>query len=300
MTEVPTTMWWAFALAILCWVTAPSSLADPAQPRQQQNQQQLQQLQQQRQPPTQIPSEAAGAADRLLPNPVLETRLLTYHRNDDAWLKQAHYTDAATGPRLDDQLLDAVLEGLLLPEAQSEPSFWQTLERWINRYLGNRTDPVLPEWLRNMRLPEQTMLWVFYLSCLLVVLLAIGIVANEVRHARKRRKVPAATTADSTATDHREDPDAEPTSMLELPAWLLRRLTALLRLSVGGIRGDSMTHRELVQAGDGLPGEVSVPLAALARTAERIRYGDEAPDELELASTVQSGVALLESLEERH
>lgn len=289
MIEVPATEWRAIALALLLWVTAESSLADP----------------------TEVPPGSLIDSDDVLPGPVLDTSLLKSHRKDDAWLKQGFYIDAARGPELDDHLLDPILEALTLPEMQTELSFWEKLEDWLNRHLGDRPTPVLPDWLRSFRLPEDTILWVFYVSCALIVMLAIGIVGNEIRHARGRRKSACGceksgreedargTNVLASSADRGRASRNKPDSVLELPAWLLGRLIARLGLSLSGTRGDSLTHRELVLAGARLPGEVAQPLAALARTAERIRYDAGAPDETEISAAVREGTVLLESLEGR-
>ncbi len=284
MIEAPTTSWWAISLAILLSVMAQPSMADPAQ----------EQGKGQAQAQTQ-----SGAAEALLPDPVLDTGLLKSHRKDDDWLKHGYYVDATPGPRLDTHLLDTILEELALPEAQAELTFWEKLENWLNRYLGERTEPVLPDWLRSFRLPEDTMLWVFYVSCLLIVLLAVGIVANEVRHARGRRQRDVESAAVSDAPAASSTSDAKPDSLLELPAWLLRKLIIRLGLSLSGTRGHSLTHRELARAGEGLPDELGEPLGVLARTAERIRFGDALPDEDEIKTAVRAGTSLLDSLEGR-
>ena len=280
MTEAPATSWWAIFLAVFLWA-APSPLAADR---------------------TEELPETISAADALLPGPDLDTSLLKSHRKDGAWRKAGHYAEAAAGPLLEETLLESVLAELTLPETAAELTFWEELEKWLARYLGEQSDPVLPEWLRSFRLPEETALWVFYISCALIVLLAMGIVGNEIRLARGRRKGPETQTAaeaETEAAGFAESPDSEPTSLLELPAWLLGRLIVRLGLSLRSTRGDSLTHRELVQAGQGLPGEVTDPLGALARTAERIRYGDAVPDNSEVTAAVERGTALLDALEAR-
>lgn len=278
MTEGPTPSWWAVSLAILLWA-APLPLAADR---------------------TEDPPETITASEALLPGPDLDTSLLKSHRKLGAWRQSGHYAEPASGPLLEETLLESVLTGLTLPEASAELSLWEELERWLSKYLDDQSGPVLPEWLRSLRLPEETALWVFYISCALIVLLALAIVGNEIRLARGRRKGPVAKTgAEIEAARFAESPDSEPTSLLELPAWLLSRLIARLGLRLSGARGDSLTHRELVQAGQSLPEEVTEPLGALARTAERIRYGDAVPDDLEVATAVERGTALLDALEPR-
>ncbi len=274
MTEVPAPWWWALSLTFLLWLNAGSALADRTE------------------------SGSAPAADAALPAPVLEIDLLKSHRKDDAWLKQGHYVTAASGPRLDEQLLDSILEGLSLPDAQAELSFWEALENWLNQYLGDRSEPVLPDWLRSYRLPEDTVLWVFYLSCALIVLLAVAIVGNEIRHLRGRRKPGAEAMAVAAAGDYPQSAEQEPATLLELPAWLLRQLIVRLGLSSSGTRGASLTHRQLAEAGADLPQAIGQPLAELAQAAELIRYGNEAPARARLTKAVQDGKAVLQSLED--
>ncbi len=274
---MPATQWWAIALVLLLGGATPPILADP----------------------TETPPETVVASDSLLPGPVLDTSLLKSHRKDDAWRKQTHYVEDAHGPRINDQLLEPILEGLALPEPRTELSFWEALENWLNEYLGDRPEPVLPDWLRSVRLPEDTMLWLFYISCALIVLLAIGIVANELRHAGSRRKGAVDPVAGVLPAVDAGAEERRPDSVLEVPAWLLDRLVARLGLSLSGARGDSLTHRELLLAGGHLPGDIVAPLTSLAGAAERIRYDKAAPEPSEVTVAVQKGTVLLASLEDR-
>lgn len=274
MTERPATTWWAILLTVLLWHGAEPALADRLD----------------------VSSEAADAAD-VLTAPELGSGLRKSQRKDDAWQQHELYVDGAVGPRLDGQLLDPILDGLDLTDAALAPTFWEKVEAWLAERMSEESGPLLPDWLRGVRIPDQVSLWIFYISCTLVVLLAIGIIANEVRHARGRRRQSQASAAGTTGSLPAAATDAEPVALLELPGWLLGRLTGLLGLSLRGTRGGSLTHRELVEACGNLTAEVSQPLTALARTAERIRYGDGTPDQADVSAAVEEGRALLQKLE---
>ena len=109
MTEAPATWWWAVSLAIFLWA-APLPLAADR---------------------TEEPPETITASEALLPGPDLGTSLLKSQRKDGAWRQSGHYAEPASGPLLEETLLESVLAGLTLPEASAELTLWEEFERCI-------------------------------------------------------------------------------------------------------------------------------------------------------------------------
>jgi hypothetical protein len=158
-----------------------------------------------------------------------------------------------------------------------------------------------PPWFRDFRVSDTIARWIFYITGALIVLLAVGIVANELRHAnafRRRREHGRGplTAPDVAASTTVEDLLSLPLS--EQPGVLLKLIVARLALARVTDRQESLTHREIVHATQSLEPAQSQPLHKVANLAERIRYGGRLPEEHEIEPVVGAGRALLSKLVE--
>lgn len=208
------------------------------------------------------------------------------------------YDQPPPGPALSLDALDPILAELATTEIEAL-SFWDRLWQWlVERFSPVRDDTDLT-WLNDFRVSDTVARWIFYLTAALIVLLGIGIVVNELRHAnafRRRRKLGGGriNAPDVVPSTSVEDLLSLPLS--EQPAMLLRLILA--RLENLRDRQLSLTHREIVRATIGLRPAQSQPLHKIANFAERIRYGGWLPQPSEIEPVIGAGRALLSELPE--
>lgn len=210
------------------------------------------------------------------------------------------YDQPAPGPALSLDALDPILAELAPTETQVV-SLWDKLWDWLDELLDPAGDNEDPPWFRDFRVSDTIARWIFYITGALIVLLAVGIVANELRHAnafRRRRKHGGGplTVPDVAASTTVEDLLSLPLS--EQPGVLLKLIVARLALARVTDRQESLTHREIVHATQSLEPAQSQPLHKVANLAERIRYGGRLPEEHEIEPVVGAGRALLSKLVE--
>lgn len=210
------------------------------------------------------------------------------------------YDQPPPGAALSLDALDPILAELAPTETQVV-SLWDKLWDWLDELFDPVSDDENPPWFRDFRVSDTIARWIFYITGALIVLLAIGIVANELRHAnafRRRREHGGGrlTNPDVAASTTVEDLLSLP--LAEQPAELLRLILARLALANVTDRQESLTHREIVHATQSLEPGQSQPLHKVANIAERIRYGRRLPKEHEIEPAIGAGRALLSKLAE--
>lgn len=203
--------------------------------------------------------------------------------------------------------LQSILEELKQPPQTEQPLTWfERLKRRLRDLLGKQesaTDSWLSRWFEERRLSETARNILFYGSMILVVLLALAVIVNEVRVARKgrrkrdRTRVSSAARASGAALGESLDLDAAARS--ERPSILLQMLVATL-VKAGRLQAErSLTHRELTTRAKFDDSAQRESFRRVAQLAERIVYGgDEAPAELD--EVVQAGRALHSQLTGAH
>jgi hypothetical protein len=199
----------------------------------------------------------------------------------------------------------AGVAGLLATLVQSErahSSWWDRFRQWLRHILAPQ--PTQEEnWLQRLVVTlftsnaADTIAWT---SLTLVVALALGIIANELRLAgflrsgerslRRRRAEPAPGGEPAGLEQIARAPPAEqPRMLLE---FIARRLAEQQRLPPAR----ALTTLELTQRAR-LPAEERASLAALASVCERVRFsGCEVPG-TSLAAAIARGKSLLATLE---
>jgi hypothetical protein len=150
--------------------------------------------------------------------------------------------------------LAPVLDSLRKPPVvEKSPSWFERFKRWLRELLekkqsesGADTGSWLSRWLDEHPLPEIVRWGLIYGSIALVVLLAAGIVINEVRVAVRgphRKSALGTASVDLPGAAGAVALDLDPRG--ERPSALLRMLIATL-VKTGRLNGaQSLTHREL-------------------------------------------------------
>ena len=191
--------------------------------------------------------------------------------------------------------LAAILEDL--PHRVEEgASWWDRFVNWLDETFGGESG-ALPEWLQDFTVAEGVFDWILYLSIAAVVILAVGIVLNEIAQHRKGRRrrldsdpwqVAAAESTPLALNDVRAAPPGlQPGLLLQLIVEQLQQ-QRLVSLQAG------TTHRNVVKATRDLP-QQSV-IARLAGAAERARYGGWHPDAADVAALTEDGEDALNTL----
>lgn len=196
--------------------------------------------------------------------------------------------------------LRSILDELKQPAQAERPLTWlERFKRWLRTFLGQQEsekDSWLSRWLSGHSLSETARNILVYSLLTLVVLIAVGVVVNEVRVARKGRRkrdragVSGASGGSADALAARLlDLDAAARS--ERPSILLHMLVVTLVKS-GRLQAErSLTHRELTARARFDDSFQRESFRRVAQLAERVVYGgDDSPAELD--EVVQAGRAL--------
>lgn len=192
----------------------------------------------------------------------------------------------------------------ITPGDEAREGWWTRLKRWLREVLGPQPQPAGEGWWRRLfgeaRLPQ---VWIEALgwgALLSVVLLAAGVVANELRVAGLLKRpalapVNARTGARGAASAtfgdfERQDPLEQLPLLLEL---IVTKLAEQERLPPAR----ALTVHELTRAAR-LPGDGDRErLGEVAAACERMRFSGRRQDPGMLALALAQGRALLETLE---
>lgn len=204
----------------------------------------------------------------------------------------ANYPTQAAGPVLQSATLDDVVRELDLPEPEPLTLFDRLL-LWLNEYFADRQDSTLPGWLNDFRLSDAVAQSIFYAACALIVLLAIAIIINEVRHLHRPASRIRAPGNDMVVPDDVPAATLDDVSLFERPAHLLRIVIGRLSTAGTNHRALSLTHRDILALSHGLAPDQRDPLDRLTRVAEQIRYSDAPPSRDEVSEVVQRARSLI-------
>lgn len=206
-----------------------------------------------------------------------------------------------SGRTLDFSPLASILSATLVTDDHDQgQSWWQQLLGWLQQHHQDRDDADLrwlKEWLETFSFPETTAAVITYSVIALLLLLAAGIIINELRLARQGRSAwpphrtvrrgPAATVTVSADT---------PSGVQQLPGKVPEMLNLCIDYLIRNQRlpeARSSTNREflryLLQHRDSAaPG-----FDRLLRQAESILYGDRQIDAQTLQECRRQAAALL-------
>jgi len=182
---------------------------------------------------------------------------------------------------------------------ESRAGWWEHFKHWLRGILRRRDQAPQSDWLQRLlgegSIPDA----VVWATLGLVVLLAGGIVANELRlagvlRAPRRRARSAAATAAAPGPGLQELEQAEP---LQQPRLLLELIAAQLARQQRLPPARALTVREMVRAAQLPDAQDRACLDALGGACERVRYADGAIPAQALAAALAQGRALLAALQ---
>jgi hypothetical protein len=193
-----------------------------------------------------------------------------------------------------------------LARADSERSGWWVRTRiWLRRLFTTPATDFDEGWLERMigqsGLSQAVIELVSYLALAFVVLLAVAIVANELRVGgllgglRRRLAILSDSPADSPQVMLSWD-DVQRAAAPRRPGLLLALLAARLA-EAGGLRSSrGLTARELTRSAHFASEEDRGLLVLLVDTAERVRFSNTEVPEEALARALEGGRLLLERM----
>ncbi len=173
--------------------------------------------------------------------------------------------------------LDRVLAELPV-EIAPDLSLWDRFWKWLRAWLGNDSAE-MPAWLKDWQLPETFADWLLGLSVGACVLLALGIVGNELLQLYRSRAMahePGVQGVGFGASVIADLPTLAQVSsypLQEQPGLLLHIVVHTLQQRALVPRQVGRTHQDLLRQAPTL-GELGKPLADIALAAERSTYGD--------------------------
>lgn len=197
--------------------------------------------------------------------------------------------------------VDAILADLPLFE-EDKLTLWDRLMSWLSEKLGDE-EGGLPDWWPDVNVASWVFDWILYVCIALVVLLAVGVVVNEViqhRKGRRRAADPAAwQTFDYGAETGLTFADVQRAPLWEQPGMLLELLVRALqkqdRQRHPFLFRPGMTPRKIVAVTRNLP-QTEV-IGELAAAAERATYGGWKPEPDDMETLRQHGEAALHDIE---
>jgi hypothetical protein len=203
--------------------------------------------------------------------------------------------------------LDDALAALELREPEAQESLWQRVRKWLDERLGSRDGAAgrwIDDWLGNLSVPERVVRYLLIVLGAALVLATAAVIVNELRIAgvlaggALRKYAPRAARGADDEVRARTFDDVARAPLARRPALLLMLVLERLRARAKAPLRDSLTHRELVAAAEGLNAEQSDALRAVAGAAERATFGEWRPEEHAVEDVVARGRALVASLED--
>jgi hypothetical protein len=211
------------------------------------------------------------------------------------------YAEPPTDAEVGLASLESVLETMRKEEEAARPLTWfERFKRWLRTMLSRQqqeTDSALARWLKDFSIPETVRLVILYASIILIILLAIGVVINELRVAGVFRRGGApqgrrAVGADGALIIDATDADLDAASADARVPLLLRMLVSTLVKS-GRLRAErALTHSELGLRAKFDDTEQRECFRRVALLAERVVYGAGSVRPEEFEPVVAAGRAL--------
>ncbi|MBV8307793.1 MAG: hypothetical protein JO274_09970 [Gammaproteobacteria bacterium] len=211
---------------------------------------------------------------------------------------------ANAGPAPRSERVGAVLAAVARSEEHAGRSWWQRFKDWLSGLVSARQhggEGWLTRWLPQLQLSTGTAEVIGWAAVALVVVLAAGIVLNELRIAgvftRRRDRLRTETAAASRyassldlAAIGQATPEEQPALLLELIA---ARLTRQQRLPPAR----ALTARELEQSAHLPQQRARAPFLELVAVSERVRFSAARVSGPRLAAALAGGRLLLEMLD---
>lgn len=209
------------------------------------------------------------------------------------------YRETPETGAVDVDSLQSVLDSLQKPvQAAEQPLTWfERFKRWLRNAMNSgesSSDSWLGRWLSEHRMSDTMRDVLFYGSVLLVVVLAIVVVANELRIVWKgrRKTVRSPASGDGIGGAAAANLDIEAAARGDRPSLVFRMLIATL-VKTGRLQTErSLTHRELIVRAKFDDSQQRECFNRVAELAERIVYGGDAASTDDLDCVVQAGRAL--------
>lgn len=194
--------------------------------------------------------------------------------------------------KTDSAALERALASLEI-ETPLELSLWDQFWRWLVEHLqGN--DLQITNWFEDFSVSASALEWTLYGSVALMLIVAVFIVGNELRHGlRGRRRVaPGGWSLPELATEQRLSfRDLAAAKLVDQPGLLLRIVIRSLQTAGRIEYRVSMTHQDLKAAAMDM--ERGAALASISTAAERCAFGGWRPGQEEVDALIASGQALL-------
>jgi hypothetical protein len=209
------------------------------------------------------------------------------------------YTRALPVERTTSSALEEALASLGV-EPPPPVSIWGQILNWLaQKWRGSGLQ--LPGWFDDISISEDAIKWTLFAAVALVIIAALAIVANELRHGLKARRKPDADTWMVSGTAAQRDlsfGDLAGARLVEQPGLLLRIVLARL-VKAGKINyRASMTHRDIVAVAAQM--DSGAGLATISTAAERCAFASWRPLRQDMDMLMQSGRSLLEELDGKH
>lgn len=208
----------------------------------------------------------------------------------------------ASSPEIDVANLKPVLQALQQEQRSERPlTLIERLKKWLrsvfDRPKGD-SGSWLNRWLDDVKVSEAVSRAIAYGLVMLVIVLAVGVLVNELRAAGLLRRKARASQDGRTSTDAARDAatrtpgDLDTVAPHDRPSVLLRMLVATL-VKTGRLRAErSLTHRELsLRAAFDEPAQREC-FQQVAALGERVIYGDGRIPDDEVEAIVQAGRTL--------
>lgn len=206
--------------------------------------------------------------------------------------------------QLDYSGLDQLLKDTLRKEHELPKSWWDQFVAWLKQYLPESEEEDyqwLVEFLEKIRIPQWVADTLFDVSMILIILIALGILANEWRYLpgtgwQRRRKRRGQIATPETAAP------INVTSLLDIQKLpLYHQLPALLLYVIANFEksGDlpaqrSFTNRELLERLAKNQHDYRDYFFRLVSATESIVYGNQAPRESDVSQFMLETEKLLE------
>ena len=203
----------------------------------------------------------------------------------------------ASGIRLNPAALDGILVETIRPPLAQE-SWLARLWNWLVDQLREWGLELTPNWLEvGQYVPRSVFEWALSLSMTAIIVLALVLAVNEIRHSQWRRwRRESALAGSAAALPEAPQMSWEQAASLppgERPGAALRIVLAALSLHglLQARAGD--THRALAAGAGSLAPKLRPQLGRLAALAERVRYGGWRPKEQDSDQALALGRAIV-------
>lgn len=207
--------------------------------------------------------------------------------------------DLYAGPEpvsvVDFSALGPVMATLDKTPAQPVP-WWERMVRWVYEWLRGE-EQFDAGWLKNISISATVAKFLLYGSLALIVLLALGVIATELRHLRLRRRA-----QNSRWDDEQLDEIAllgfdqlESAPLRDQPGLLLGIILSRLE-AIGALRlRASFTHRDITTAVISM--EQGEAVGSISRAAERATFGDWHPAREDMTQLLRTGRRVCNALD---